>query len=217
VTEIVRIGKFVVMTLSSNGRERPMLVHLRMSGRLDVLPQAEAFTKHARVVWQLDDGFALCFDDARKFGRVYLPEDISEIADRIGPDALTISVEAFTARVGAKKGVLKSVLLDQRVLAGVGNIYADESLHQAQIKPTRRANTLTQVEAQRLHAAVRDVLLEGIAANGASFDWVYPGGNYQDNFRVYGQTGQPCRRCGTVIKRIVVGQRSTHFCPKCQR
>jgi formamidopyrimidine-DNA glycosylase len=188
-----------------------------MSGKLDVVPEAEAFTKHARVVWLLDDGLALRFDDARKFGRVYLPQQIEDVTGKIGPDALVISEDDFVQRLRAKKGAIKPLLLDQRFVAGVGNIYADESLHRAGIHPTRPASKVKDADARKLYAAVQAVLLEGIAANGASFDWVYPGGNFQDNFRVYGQTGKPCRTCGAPIKRIVVGQRSTHFCAKCQR
>jgi formamidopyrimidine-DNA glycosylase len=194
-----------------------MLVHLRMSGRLDVVLRADALTKHARVVWLLDGGLALRFDDARKFGRVYLPERLDDVLGRIGPDALQIGEDAFVERLRAKKGKLKSVLLDQSFVAGVGNIYADESLHRAGLHPTRSAATVKPEAARRLFATVRDVLHEGIAANGASFDWVYPDGNFQENFRVYGQTGKSCDRCGALIKRIVVGQRSTHFCPKCQK
>jgi formamidopyrimidine-DNA glycosylase len=98
----------------------------------------------------------------------------------------------------------------------VGNIYADESLHIAGLHPKRNADSLSETGAARLYAAIQQVLNEGIAANGASFDWVYPGGSFQDNFRVYGRVGEPCPTCGRPIERIQVGQRSTHFCPDCQ-
>ncbi len=217
VRDVGRVGKFVVITLEAEGAQRPMLVHLRMSGRLDVLPQEAAFTKHARVVWLLDGGLALCFDDARKFGRVYLPGALEDVTGKIGPDALQIAFEPFWERLRVKRGALKSVLLDQRFIAGVGNIYADESLHRARLKPTRKALTLKEADARRLHTALREVLHEGIAANGASFDWVYPGGNFQENFRVYGQAGKPCPQCGAPIRRIVLGQRGTHYCARCQK
>jgi formamidopyrimidine-DNA glycosylase len=193
-----------------------LLVHLRMSGRLDVVPQAEAFTKHARVVWLLDDDLALRFDDARKFGRVWLAGDPGEVTGRLGPDALQMSCEAFVASIRKKRGALKPVLLDQSFIAGVGNIYADESLHLAHLHPKRLADTLSEPEAAALYAAIQRVLTAGIAANGASFDWVYPGGHFQENFKVYGMTGKPCAGCGQPIERILVGQRSTHFCPACQ-
>jgi formamidopyrimidine-DNA glycosylase len=217
VAEVGRVGKYLLIALTGAGGQRTMLVHLRMSGRLDVRPRAEALTRHARVIWHLDNDLALTFDDARKFGRVYLPVQADDVLGKLGPDALQIGEDAFVDRLAAKRGALKSVLLDQRFIAGVGNIYADESLHRAALHPTRTAATVKPVAARLLHATIRDVLHEGIAANGASFDWVYPDGNFQENFRVYGQTGKPCPRCGAPIKRIVVGQRSTHFCGRCQK
>ena len=194
-----------------------MLVHLKMSGQLDVVPEADAWTKHARVVWLLDDGLALRFDDARKFGRVWLTDDLLAIIGKLGPDALEMSETAFVSRLRAKKRALKPLLLDQTFMAGVGNIYADESLFRAGLHPERLSNTVDETSARRLFGVIRDVLDEGIRASGASFDWVYPGGNFQTNFRVYGMTGKPCPTCGQPIQRILVGQRSTHFCPSCQR
>jgi formamidopyrimidine-DNA glycosylase len=212
-----RVGKYLTFELEKEHLRRVMLVHLRMSGRLDVLSAERAMTRHARVVWELDEDLALTFDDARKFGRVYLPERIEDVTGRIGPDALRIGAADFAQRLRDRRGALKSVLLDQAFAAGVGNIYADETLFRAGLHPLRRAQTIDDTAALRLHACMRDVLLEGIAANGASFDWVYPGGNFQDNFRVYGRTGRPCVTCGEPIQRIVVGQRSTHFCVRCQK
>jgi formamidopyrimidine-DNA glycosylase len=222
VERVGRYGKYLLIDLRPAGAGRPgqpqvMLVHLRMSGRLDVVPAAEAFTKHARVVWMLDDGLALRFDDARKFGRVWLTRDSAEVIGQLGPDALELSEADFVTRLRHKRGALKPLLLDQRFIAGVGNIYADESLHRAGLHPKRLASTLTEAEAARLYAEIRSVLLTGIEANGASFDWVYPGGNFQENFLVYGMTGKACATCGEPIERILVGQRSTHFCPRCQR
>jgi formamidopyrimidine-DNA glycosylase len=114
------------------------------------------------------------------------------------------------------KRQIKPLLLDQSFLAGLGNIYADESLNLARIHPLQRADRLTKAEARRLLASIRSVLAEGIRRNGASIDWVYRGGDFQNHFRVYQRTGQPCPRCGTPVERIVVGQRGTHFCPHCQ-
>jgi formamidopyrimidine-DNA glycosylase len=239
VASIGRHGKYLILELTTDPRQqttdnRPqavgsrrssvvrrqhaaMLVHLKMSGRLEVVPQTEALTPHARVVWWLDGGWALRFEDARKFGRVYLVDDAAQITGRLGPDALAVDAGAFADRLARKRGALKPILLDQTFVAGVGNIYADEALHLARLHPKRLAGTLAAADARRLHAAVRQVLLGGIAANGASFDWVYPGGNYQDNFKVYGRAGEPCPECGRPIARILVGQRSTHFCERCQR
>ena len=231
VTSVGRHGKYLIIDLQNGGQrsgdEAPssaadlstlsMLVHLRMSGRLDLVPQAEAHSTHARVVWQLDAGWALRFDDARKFGRVYLVNDPAHITGKIGPDALQMTAGEFVSRLKQRRGALKPLLLDQRFIAGVGNIYADESLFLAGLHPKCLAQTLTEADALRLHTTICRVLLDGIAANGASFDWVYPGGNYQENFRVYGRKGQPCVTCGTPITRIVVGQRGTHVCLQCQQ
>jgi formamidopyrimidine-DNA glycosylase len=222
VSKIGRHGKYLILTLEHAGQAGQacptlsLLIHLRMSGRLDVVPQSDAFTKHARVVWLLDEDLALRFDDARKFGRVWLAGDPSEVTGKLGPDALQVTCEEFVAGIRSKRGALKPVLLDQSFIAGVGNIYADESLHLAHLHPKRAASTLSEAEAASLYAAVQHVLHEGIAANGASFDWVYPGGNFQENFKVYGMTGKPCALCGRPIQRILVGQRSTHFCAHCQ-
>lgn len=218
VEAVGRHGKYLAIQLSSGDT---MLVHLKMSGRLEVVPTAEAFSKHARVVWMLDHDLALRFDDARKFGRVFLTQPDQQdyllgLLNHIGPDALTLSEDDFVARLQRKKGALKPILLDQSFMAGVGNIYADESLFRAKLHPQRTAASLTDDDARRLYRAVQAVLAEGILANGASFDWVYPDGNFQKAFKVYGRTGEPCEVCGTPIQRILVGQRSTHFCPHCQ-
>lgn len=228
VSAIRRHGKVIIIeTKNIEGRDQNtekagrsdlkfLLVHLRMSGRLDVLPRSQAFTPHARVVCLLNQDLALCFDDTRKFGRMWLVDDPHEVIGDLGPDALEMRQSDFATQLRSKKGLLKPVLLDQHLIAGVGNIYADESLHRAGLHPQRPANSLSEAEAVRLHGIVQAVLHEGIQANGASFDWVYPGGNFQNNFRVYGQTGKPCDQCGAPIQRLIVGQRSTHFCAVCQ-
>ena len=217
IVSVRRHGKNIMIDLRKRGYSGTMFVHLKMSGRLEVVPAAEAHTKHARVIWQLDKKLALRFDDARKFGRVWLPDDPQQILGKLGPDALSITEQQFSENLLARRGALKPVLLDQSFIAGVGNIYADESLHRAKLHPQRAADTLAVADAQRLYRTVQEVLQEGIAANGASFDWVYPEGNFQTNFRVYGQTGKPCHQCEAEIVRIIVGQRSTHYCPNCQR
>ncbi|MBX7214502.1 MAG: bifunctional DNA-formamidopyrimidine glycosylase/DNA-(apurinic or apyrimidinic site) lyase [Thermoflexales bacterium] len=213
VEAIGRHGKYLVLALPPAGH---LLIHLRMSGRLDVVAAAEADTPHARVLWWLDDGHVLRFDDARKFGRVWLVDDPAEVLQALGPDALDLGVDDFRARLAGKRGALKPLLLDQRVVAGIGNIYADEALWRARLSPLRAAAGMRATTAGRLHAAVQEALHAGLAANGASIDWVYPGGNFQNDFKAYGRTGQPCLRCGRPIRRIVVGQRATHFCPHCQ-
>jgi formamidopyrimidine-DNA glycosylase len=112
--------------------------------------------------------------------------------------------------------MIKPLLMDQTFIAGLGNIYTDEALHQAGIHPLRSSASITRDEAEKLWQAIRDVLSEGIRNSGASIDWVYRGGGFQNTFRVYQRTGQPCLNCGTIILKIVLGQRGTHYCPECQ-
>ncbi len=214
VEAVGRRGKYLTLDLAPAG---VLLVHLKMSGRLEVVPAAEALTPHARVVWWLDGGLALRFEDARKFGRVYLAGNVDEVAGRLGPDALGISPADFEERLAGKKGALKPILLDQTFVAGIGNIYADESLWRAQLRPTRLASSLKPSDRRRLRDCIQSALEAGIAANGASIDWVYPGGSFQNEFHAYGRTGQSCGRCGAPIIRILVGQRATHYCRKCQK
>ncbi len=219
VQSVGRYGKYLLIGLepcSGAGHLLTLLVHLKMSGRLDVVPRSQAFTPHARLVWLLEGDLALRFDDARKFGRVWLVGDPAEVTGKLGPDALSITLDEFTSRLRARRGMLKPLLLDQAFIAGVGNIYADEALHLARLNPRRTVASLSEDDVARLYGAVRQVLRAGIAANGASFDWVYPGGNFQENFKVYGMAGSPCHVCGHPIERILVSQRSTHFCPVCQ-
>ncbi|MCS7088286.1 MAG: bifunctional DNA-formamidopyrimidine glycosylase/DNA-(apurinic or apyrimidinic site) lyase [Thermoflexales bacterium] len=207
-----RYGKYLLLDVD----EQTLLIHLRMSGRLAIVPRDQAFTAHTRVALLLDDGSALRFEDARKFGRMWLVCDPSEVLDALGPDALAVDFETFAARLRAHHRRLKPLLLNQAFIAGVGNIYADEALHRAGLHPLRQSHLLAQDEVQRLFNALHDVLREGIAANGASFDWVYPGGEFQHHFKVYGRAGQPCQQCGSPIKRIVVAQRGTYLCEHCQ-
>jgi formamidopyrimidine-DNA glycosylase len=166
-----------------------------------------------------DPLISLVFNDTRKFGRVWLTDRLEDITSGLGPEPLS---RGFTPRrlyddLHAHRRRLKPLLLDQTFLAGLGNIYTDEALHLAKLHPLAFSNAVTASEAERLHAAIRLILREGIRRNGASIDWVYRGGDFQNHFRVYDRRGQPCIVCGTTIKRLVVGQRGTHICPKCQR
>ncbi|HOR78751.1 MAG TPA: zinc finger domain-containing protein, partial [Anaerolineaceae bacterium] len=165
-----------------------------------------------------NSGWKLVFNDTRKFGRAWLTEDPQKVLSGIGPEPLDpdLTPDKFHAMLQVRSRQIKPLLMDQRFLAGLGNIYTDEALFSAGIHPLRRSDTLTQPEAERLLAAIREVLQQGILAKGASIDWVYRGGDFQNHFQVYKRTGSPCPRCGTPIQRIVVGQRSTHFCPVCQ-
>jgi formamidopyrimidine-DNA glycosylase len=215
VEEVSRRGKFVVIRLERDY----LLIHLRMSGDLRVEADAEAqIQPHDRLAVQFTDGYHLFFNDTRKFGRVWLVSEPKRILGNLGPEPLdeSLTAEAFHVRLISRKRQLKPLLLDQTFLAGLGNIYTDEALHQAGLHPLRRSDSLSFDQASKLLAVIREVLLEGIRHNGASIDWVYRGGDFQNHFRVYQRTGEPCPVCGTPIQRILVGQRSSHFCPVCQ-
>ncbi len=226
IQAIGRRGKYIVFSLSpgpaalepDSTESRYLLIHLKMSGRLDVLAAATPRSKHVHVVLTLDNGYELRFNDARKFGRVYWVENPGVVTGKLGPEPLGegLSLKAFRERIGSKTGALKPLLLDQTFVAGIGNIYADEALWRAKLHPLRRASSLSPAEVAALYRGIRAALADGIRHEGSAIDWVYPEGNYQNYFRVYGRTGQSCRRCHTAIQRIVVGQRSTHFCPRCQ-
>ena len=220
VEDVYRRGKFICLKLDRDS----LLVHLRMSGDLRVEnpkdengPQRKV-EPHDRVIFEFTDGAWMVFNDARKFGRIWLAEEPQQITGGLGPEPLdpAFSGEDLYQLLQSTHRQLKPLLLDQSFLAGLGNIYADESLYAARLHPTRSANSLSKNQAKRLLEAIRSVLNEGLRRNGASIDWVYRGGNFQNYFRVYQRTGQPCAECGSLIQRRVVGQRSTHFCPVCQ-
>jgi formamidopyrimidine-DNA glycosylase len=136
----------------------------------------------------------------------------------LGPEPFDplFTADVLHARLHAFRRQIKPLLLDQTFIAGLGNIYTDEALHQARVHPLRLSDSLSFEESSRLWQAIRDVLSEGIRRNGASIDWVYRGGDFQNAFHVYQRTGHPCPVCGTPVERIAVGQRGTHFCPNCQ-
>jgi formamidopyrimidine-DNA glycosylase len=199
-----------------------LLVHLRMSGDLLIKESKIKPEKHDRLILQLcsPDGSLshLVFNDTRKFGRVWLTTDPEEVLSKLGPEPLS---KGFTpawlhAALHRKHRLIKPLLLDQTFIAGLGNIYTDESLHLAKLHPLASSDSITVSQAEALHSAICRVLKEGIRRNGASFDWVYRGGEYQNHFRVYDRAGKPCPVCGTSIERMIVGQRSTHVCPNCQ-
>jgi formamidopyrimidine-DNA glycosylase len=219
VRVVTRRAKYVVIHLEHDY----LLVHLRMTGRLYVWPDANAGgDKWVHLRLTLDSDQSLCFSDARRFGRAYLTTDLQSVLGDLGPEPLAddFSAADFAARVGSRGRAIKPLLLDQSVLAGVGNIYADEALYRAQIHPLHKANTLSAPQLEGLYHAVRAVLQQGIDHEGSSINWYRKPdgerGEAQDYFNAYGRDGQPCRRCGTIISKIRVGQRGTHFCPACQ-
>jgi formamidopyrimidine-DNA glycosylase len=216
ITDIDRRAKYVVFAFQPAGW---LLLHLRMSGRTSAEPAGTPPHKHVHFVMKFESGSELHFHDARKFGRVSFVTDLPAATAHLGVEPLSdaFSPEFLFDACRRRARLLKPALLDQSFIAGLGNIYTDEALHRARLHPLRRTNTLQRPEAERLHEAIVHVLREGIRCNGASIDWVYPGGSMQDNFRVYGRTGEACGNCGGEIRRLVVGQRGTHVCRRCQR
>jgi formamidopyrimidine-DNA glycosylase len=216
VEEVTRRGKFIVIRLERDW----LLIHLRMSGDLRVEQGVENLIPqpHDRLSINFNEECSLFFNDTRKFGRVWLVSDPQPILEKLGPEPLdaALTVEQFHTRLTKRKRQLKPLLLDQAFLAGLGNIYTDEALFLARLHPLTPSNNLTFQQSARLLASIREVLQEGIRHNGASIDWVYRGGDFQNHFRVYQRTGEPCQVCGTAIQRILVGQRGSHFCPACQ-
>jgi len=225
VQDIVRRGKYLDLELSN---ETQLLIHLKMSGRLHIEATTVTPQAHDRVCFGLDDGQELRFNDARKFGRVYLlgPHDQDQSPLRqLGPEPLddAFSIEVFTRRLRRHSGAIKPLLLNQSFIAGLGNIYVDESLFHARIHPVRSVVTLTEQEVVALYQAIRHVLQQSINCLGASFDLVYTGGlreqaaTYQYQLQVYGRQGKACMSCGQPIERTIIGGRGTHYCPVCQR
>jgi formamidopyrimidine-DNA glycosylase len=214
VDEIERRGKFLHFRLSHDS----LLIHLRMSGDLLVLPVNSPEGAYDRLVLNMTAGVRLVFSDPRKFGRVWLVDDPQAILGALGPEPFDpqLTNEEFHHRLKQRHRQIKPLLMDQAFLAGLGNIYTDEALHLSRIHPLRPSDQITPAESAQLLESIRIVLKEGIFRNGASIDWVYRGGDFQNHFRVYQRTGEPCPVCGTPIARIVVGQRGTHFCPHCQ-
>lgn len=222
VTGWQRRAKWIVLPLS-NGMT--FVAHLRMTGRFAVLPRDDADDAQQRVAFGLTDGREVRFIDQRKFGRIRLlsaPELATLDADH-GPEPFDPALTPATwyTTLQSTSRVIKTVLLDQARIAGIGNIYADESLYRVSVHPLKPANTLSKKKATELLAAIRAVLRQAIENGGSTLrdyrDSYGAKGTQQDNFQAYGRTGQPCGRCGTAIEKITVGQRGTHFCPYCQK
>ena len=214
IREVTRRAKFFILRLS----DFSLLVHLRMSGDLFVKNSTTEPEKHDRLVLQLSGNRSLVFNDTRKFGRVWLTADPQEVLGKLGPEPLgrEFTPQWLYTSLQKRHRRLKPLLLDQTFLAGLGNIYTDEALHIAKLHPLGMSDSLSEDQARALYEAIRKVLREGIRRNGASIDWVYRGGEFQNYFRVYDREGKPCHVCGTQIERLVIGQRSTHICPTCQ-
>jgi formamidopyrimidine-DNA glycosylase len=231
IRAVHRMGKHIVFDLerpktskrrkaeTDDNSSAQWIVHLGMSGRLQVSETNAEVVKHTHAILKLKSGLELRFVDPRRFGRLSVATTGN--FDSGGVEPLEVELEKFTALFRGRKGPIKSALLNQKLLRGVGNIYADESLFRAGIRPRRRVNTISREQLRRLYLAVREVLTEAIALGGSSIsDYVDADGEegfFQLKHRVYGREGDPCLVCKTPIKRIVIGGRSSHYCPKCQR
>ena len=240
IAGVRRVGKHIVFDLESarvgrapspaKGRNKPRkaqsgarptqaqwIVHLGMTGRLVVSPADSEMAKHTHLVAKLASGRELRFVDPRRFGRLSVAHGFE--AD--GSEPLEVQPDHFVSLFHSRKTPIKSALLNQKLLRGVGNIYADESLFRSGIRPRRRASSLTREDLWRLYPAVQEVLREAIALGGSSVsDYVDADGEegfFQLQHRVYGREGEPCLVCRTPIKRVVIAGRSSHYCPKCQK
>ncbi len=214
ICAVSRRAKYLHLQLTS----LHLFIHLRMSGDLWMRELPYQPEKHDRLILELSDNRALVFNDTRKFGRAWLTVHPEDVIGGLGPEPFdpAFTPATFHARLMEHHRQIKPLLLDQSFLAGLGNIYTDEALHLSGVHPQRISDKIKYDEAERLHQSIQNVLLTGIEHNGASFDWVYRGGNFQNYFRAYAREGQPCPVCGAPIQRMVVGQRGTHFCPECQ-
>jgi formamidopyrimidine-DNA glycosylase len=235
IADVRRVGKHIVFDLENvetkpvggkktkRARSGPALVaaqwivHLGMTGRMLVCEADTEISKHTHAVVKLASGRELRFVDPRRFGRL----SVARGFEANGSEPLEIKLDDFIALFQGRKTPIKSALLNQKLLSGVGNIYADEALFRAGIRPRRRAASLTKEDLRRLHSALRQVLKEAIKLGGSSVsDYVDADGEegfFQLRHHVYGREGEPCRVCKTPIKRIVIAGRSSHYCPKCQR
>jgi formamidopyrimidine-DNA glycosylase len=232
IDAVERYGKFMLLRLSApqgeensaTGDNAPaaLLVHLGMTGHIASTAVAQPWEKHTHAGFALDDGRELRYTDARRFGRLaylsaaLLPAEL----EGFGADPLEVTAEEFATRIRSRHSRIKALLLDQTVLRGVGNIYADESLWRATIHPAKLGASISKKQAAVLHRALQDILKKAIVMRGSSIanfvDGVGQPGEYQQHHRAYGREGKKCYRCGTIIRRAIVAGRSSFFCPKCQ-
>lgn len=220
--EVARRGKYLIFRLASG---EALILHLRMTGSLLLRDRADATHQpdpYIRAIFGLDNGLELLFHDRRKLGTVSLVKDESELAAKLGPEPLDsdFTPQVMMERLGNRKAPIKALLCDQKFIAGIGNMYADEALFFARIHPLQRGNSLSDDETHRLHQAIRQVLIEAIGNAGASIsDYRRPNGeagSQQYSFHAAHRGGQTCYVCSTPIERISVRKRGTYFCPTCQ-
>jgi formamidopyrimidine-DNA glycosylase len=229
ILRVERYGKFMLLRLSpshatnTDAEEPALLVHLGMTGSLAPIAAGAAQKKHTHVVMQLADGRELRYVDPRRFGRMaYLTgEPLLKELRRFGADPLEADLSEFVTRIRQRKSRIKALLLDQTVLRGVGNIYADESLWKAKIHPAQLGSRLNRQQLKELYKVLQTILKKAILLRGSSIsdflDADGEPGEYQHHHRVYGREGKPCFRCKIVIRRIIVAGRSSYFCPNCQK
>lgn len=224
IRELQRRGKYLILVLDNDVF---LVIHLRMSGQSCYCGPNDSDRKHSRIIFHLDDGARFVFADTRTLGTIYaMREDelpmINGLAE-LGPEPLSddFTIEYLKDILSGKKGKIKSFLLKQNYIAGLGNIYVDECLFLAGINPLRTPDSVTGAEAKKLHACINKVIEDGINDGGTTFrdyrDGVGGKGSHQNNLYAYGRGGQPCRKCGTIMEKIKVGGRGTVYCPNCQK
>lgn len=225
ISKVQRKGKVIALSLRGHekGEARFLVMRLGMTGQVTVVPREAPPETHTHVVLSLDDGREeLRFRDVRRFGRLRVAshEELERLLESLGPDAQQASEEEFLRAMRGRRGAVKSWLMNQQVLAGLGNIYADEALYAARVHPLAQPGRLRLKAAQRLYRSVRRILARAVARQGTSFrdylDVEGRPGSYAMQLRVYQRTGKQCPRCGATIRRMVIAGRSSHFCPRCQ-
>ncbi len=222
IKEISRKGKNIIINLSSGDL---LVIHLGMTGNLFYLNKPALMGKHDHIDLEFSDRTYLRYGDIRKFGKFKLIKASQvvkeDVLKKLGPEPLEISRDDFVQLLQKRKGRIKSVLLNQTVIAGIGNIYADEALFEAKIHPLQRVSDLSRNKLVKLRQAIQKILKKAIKAGGSSVDNYRDidgkSGFFQFYHKVYGREGKPCKRCGTKIRRVIINQRSAHFCPRCQK
>lgn len=224
IAAVRRRAKYLLFDLERDGAPAGGLVgHLRMTGRMQAAPVTTPPPAYTRASLAFADDTRFDFLDVRKFGRLQFADPPESLLPELGPEPLgdEFDPESFARALRSRRRALKPLLLDQAFVAGLGNIYVDESLHRTGLHPLRRSDRVPVRRARRLGGEIQAVLREAIEREGSSFDAFYrtpegQPGSYQHQFTVYGRTGRPCRTCGRAVQRIVVGQRGTHLCTRCQ-
>lgn len=215
IIDALRRGKFMHFPLDKGH----LLAHLRMSGDMRMEEIIKSNDNYDRVIINFTNGYRLVFSNIRKFGRMWYTDNPDEVIGNLGPEPLSnnFTSDLLYKKLKSHSRQIKPLLMDQTFIAGMGNVYTDETLFHARIHPLRISDSLSKIDAENLHHAIQSVLQKGIQNLGSSIDWIYRGGQFQNYFNVYKRENKPCPRCGTSIQKIRVGLRGTHFCPTCQK